>query len=117
MDHVYNLLSSYAAATRERLFSSLLDRFLSVLNRILPSQIDSIVNQFRSIIVRNVYNFCTIYSVPVAYQIKALIIIYPTVLLDLMVYFFNQMYTTFSESVQIIFICAHQTSQEIDSSL
>ena len=79
MDHVYSLLSGYGATTRERLFSSVLDR-------IFPSQIDSIVNQFRSVIVRNVYNFCTVYSVPAAYQIKALIIIYPTVLSDIMVY-------------------------------
>ena len=33
---------------------------LSVLNRISPSDIDSTVKKFRSVIVRNVYNFCTI---------------------------------------------------------
>ena len=85
MDHIYSLSGGYEAATRERLFSSVLDRFSSVLDRILPSQIDGIVKKFQSVIVRNVYNFCTIYSVPESYQIKALIIIYPTVLSDLMV--------------------------------
>ena len=78
----------------ERLWSSnkrniilpIFDRFLSVLDRILPSQIDRNVNQFWSVIVRNVYIFCTMKSVPAAYQIKALIIIYPTVLSYVMVY-------------------------------
>ena len=38
-----------------------------------------------SVIVRNVYNFCTIKRVPAAYHIKVSISIYPTVLSDLMV--------------------------------
>ena len=86
MDHIYSLSSGYGAATREILFLSVLDLFLSFLDRISTSHIDSIVKKFRYVIVRNVYNFCTIYSVPEAYQIKSLIIIYPTVLSDLMVY-------------------------------
>ena len=65
---------------------TIIDQFSSVIDHISPSQIDSILNQSRSVIVRDVYNFCTIQSVPAAYQIKALIIIYPTVLSDLMVY-------------------------------
>ena len=36
------------------------NRFSSVLDRISPSEIDSIVKKFRSVIIRNVYNFCTI---------------------------------------------------------
>ena len=60
MDHVYSLLKRYGATTRERLFLSVLNRFLSVLDHISPSQIDSMVNQFQSVIVRYVYNFGTI---------------------------------------------------------
>ena len=39
------------------MFSPVLDQFSSFLDRISPSQIDSIVNQFRNVIVRNVATF------------------------------------------------------------
>ena len=64
--YLYSLSSGSGYATRERLFSSVPDQVLSVIGRILPSKIDSIVKKFWSVIVRNFYNFCTIQSVPAA---------------------------------------------------
>ena len=37
MDYIYSILSGYGAATRERSFLSVLDRFLSVLNKTFQS--------------------------------------------------------------------------------
>ena len=48
MDHLYSLWRGYGAKTRERLFSSVLDQFSSVLDHILPSQIDMVKTSLRS---------------------------------------------------------------------
>ena len=61
--YLYSLSIVYGAATRKRLFLSVLDRFLSVFGCISPSKIDSIVQKFRFSIVRNFYFFFTIQSV------------------------------------------------------
>ena len=64
--YLYSITRGYGDTTRETLFSSVLDQFSSALNRISPSEIDSIVKKYQSVIVRNVCNFGTIQSVPAA---------------------------------------------------